>query len=200
VKLLGKTALRYEPGTRYEYSNYGFVLLGRVIEVASGEDYYSYLQRHIFDAVGMKATGFWRESEMVSGRVIGYAPGPNGFTATQGVPTDRASPAGGATSTVGDMIRFAQALQAHKLLDAKHTDLLLTGRVEMGPGMKYAMGFGDAGRGTPEHHVGHNGGAPGQNGDLQIYPEAGYIVVVLSNFSPPAAARVSEYIANRLKT
>jgi D-alanyl-D-alanine carboxypeptidase len=199
VNLLGKTGLRFEPGARYEYSNYGYVLLGRVIEVASDEDYYSYLQRHIFDPAGMTSTGFWPESKPLPGRVIGYDPQPGGFAATRGVLTDRASPAGGAISTVGDMLRFSRALLGHKLLGAQYTELLMTGRVQMGPNMKYAFGFGDVGRGSPQHHIGHNGGAPGQNGDLQIYPEAGYIVVVLSNFSPPAAQRVSDYIGNRLK-
>lgn len=198
VKLLGQTVLRFEPGARYEYSNYGYVLLGRVIEVASGQDYYAYLQRHIFDPAGMTSTGFWLESEPLNGRVIGYDPGQNGLAMVQGVPTDRASPAGGATSTAGDMLRFSRALMAHKLLDATHADQLLTGRVQMGPNMKYALGFGDVGRGTPGHHVGHNGGAPGQNADLQIYPEAGYVVIVLSNFSPPSAQRVSDFIGNRL--
>lgn len=199
VALFGNNAPRFEPGSRFEYSNYGYILLGRIIEAASGEDYYGYLQRHVFDPAGMRSTGFWLESQPVAGRVVGYDPGPTGFTATPGVPTDRASPAGGATSTTGDMARFAQALLGHKLLDAAHTDLLTTGKVHAGPEIQYAFGFGDVARGTPSHHFGHNGGAPGQNGDLEIYPQAGYIVVILSNLSPPAAERVSTYVANRLK-
>ncbi|OYX07170.1 MAG: hypothetical protein B7Z08_12850 [Sphingomonadales bacterium 32-68-7] len=198
IALFGDRAPAFVPGSRYQYSNYGYVLLGRVIEVASGESYYDYLQRHLFDLAGMTSTGFWRESQPLEGRVVGYEPGPNGLTITEGTRTDRASPAGGAISSLEDLARFARALLDHKLLDAKHTDLLFTGRVEMGPNMKYALGFGDTAQGTPLHWVGHNGAAPGQNGVLQIYPEAGYTLVVLSNFGPPTAQRVADFIGARL--
>jgi D-alanyl-D-alanine carboxypeptidase len=46
--------------------------------------------------------------------------------------------------------------------------------------------------------IGHNGGAPGMNGDLEIYPDSGYVVTVLANMDPPAAGRIADFIANRL--
>lgn len=197
VDLFGTRAPLSAPGSRYAYSNYGYVLLGRVIEAASGESYYDYLQHHIFDPLGMTSTGFWRESEPLAGRVIGYDQNA-GYGATRGAQTDRASPAGGAVSSLGDLAKFAQGLLDHKLLDAAHTELLTTGRVDMGPNRKYALGFGDVERGTRLHSYGHNGGAPGQNSDLKIYPEAGYVTIVLSNFGPPAAGGVAEFIADRI--
>jgi hypothetical protein len=48
--------------------------------------------------------------------------------------------------------------------------------------------------------VGHNGGAPGMNGDLRIYPQSGYIVVVLANIDPPAADRIADWLDARLPT
>ncbi|HMD06936.1 MAG TPA: hypothetical protein VKH63_05330 [Candidatus Acidoferrum sp.] len=47
-------------------------------------------------------------------------------------------------------------------------------------------------------HFGHGGGAPGMNGDLQIFPLSGYVIVVLSNLDSPAASRISDFIVNRL--
>lgn len=197
VALFGSRPPAFAPGSRYAYSNYGYVLLGRVIEVASGESYYDYLQRHIFDPLGMTSTGFWRESQPLAGRVVGYEPA-DGFRATHGTPTDRASPAGGVISSTEDLAKFARGLLEHKLLDAAHTELLTIGRVQMGPNMKYALGFGDMARGTPLHAFGHNGAAPGQNADLKIYPEAGYVTIVLSNFGMPAAQRVADMIGSRI--
>jgi D-alanyl-D-alanine carboxypeptidase len=95
-------------------------------------------------------------------------------------------------------VAFANALMEHKLLNAEYTRLLTTGKVEGGPGgSKYAYGFSDASA-DGVRWVGHGGGAPGMNGDLKFSPESGYIVVVLSNFDPPAASRVSDFIALRL--
>jgi D-alanyl-D-alanine carboxypeptidase len=65
-------------------------------------------------------------------------------------------------------------------------------------GGKYGFGFFDDGGESGARHFGHGGGAPGMNGDLQIYPQSGYLIAVLANMDPPAASRVSEFIANRL--
>lgn len=56
----------------------------------------------------------------------------------------------------------------------------------------------DNGAGTAMRHHGHGGGAPGMNGDLQIFSLIGYVIVVLSNLDTPAASRISDFIVNRL--
>ena len=64
-------------------------------------------------------------------------------------------------------------------------------------GGKYAYGFIDM-RGTLEGYVGHGGVAPGVNSDLRIFPDAGYVVVVLSNIDPPFAGRIGAWLTLRL--
>src|SRR6185436_9103392 len=96
----------------------------------------------------------------------------------------RGSAAGGGLSTVGDLLKFSEALMANKLLSPENTQLLITGKA--GPTGGYAYGFED-GRKNGVGAVGHSGGAPGMNGDLRIYPQSGYVVAVLSNYDPPAA-------------
>jgi hypothetical protein len=98
---------------------------------------------------------------------------------------------------VGELARFAVALREHRLLDPTHTALLLAGKVQTGQGVRYAYGFVDRvvdGR----RFVGHSGGAPGMNGELAFEPNGGYVVVVLSNFDPPAAGQVAAFILDRL--
>jgi CubicO group peptidase (beta-lactamase class C family) len=97
---------------------------------------------------------------------------------------------------VRDLARFADALRSHKLLDSAHTALLTTGKVDA-RGQQYAYGFFDR-RVGGVRFFGHGGGAPGMNGDLQIDPQSGYVVAVLSNLDPPAAQRISDFIVNRL--
>ncbi len=72
VDLYGSRPLAFEPGSRWEYSNYGFVLLGALIEAASGVSYYDYVREHVFRPAGMTSTDSLPESEDVPGRAVGY--------------------------------------------------------------------------------------------------------------------------------
>lgn len=118
VKLFGDRPLRFEPGSRWEYSNYGFILLGRIIEVASGENYYKYVREHIFDPAGMSSTGPDPEGQPVS-----YTRNGTGkWHPVIEQPSYRGTSAGGGYSTVGDLLRFADALDQHKLLNVQLTN------------------------------------------------------------------------------
>ncbi|HXW92188.1 MAG TPA: serine hydrolase domain-containing protein [Terriglobales bacterium] len=198
VKLYGARGPQFEPGSRWEYSNYGFVLLGVVIEKASGESYYDYVQKHIYDPAGMTSTGSDPEDQAAVDRSVGYTKmGSNGpwHTNTDTLPY-RGTSAGGGYSTVEDLLKFANALENHTLLKPEYTEMLTTGKVDT-PRGRYAYGFGDQTiNGT--RCFGHGGGAPGMNGELEICPGPGYVIAVLANLDPPAATRISDFITNRL--
>jgi D-alanyl-D-alanine carboxypeptidase len=197
VALYGKRGPEFEPGARFAYSNYGFILLGILIEKVSGQSYYDYVRQHIFQPAGMTRTDSLPEEEKVEGRAAGYMRqgdkwGPNNDT----LPV-RGTSAGGGYSTVADLTAFANAVMEHKLLNAEFTGLLTTGKVEGGPGGKYAYGFSDSTE-NGVRWLGHGGGAPGMNGALKFSPDSGYIVAVLSNLDPPAAGRIADFISARL--
>jgi CubicO group peptidase (beta-lactamase class C family) len=199
VNLYGKRALEFEPGSRWEYSNYGFLLLGVVVERVSGKSYYDYVRENVYSPAGMSSSGSLEEDENVPQRSVGYTSfGGSALHPNTDTLPYRGTSAGGGYSTVEDLQRFAAALTNHKLLNAEYTDLLTTGKVATPRGGKYAFGFFDEGADSGARHFGHGGGAPGMNGELQIYPQSGYVITVLSNLDPPAASRVSEFIANRL--
>ena len=198
VKLYGNRALEFAPGSRWQYSNYGFLLLGVLIEKVSGQSYYDYVNEHIFKPAGMTATASEPEDQTVADRSVGYTrfTGPALKPNTETLPY-RGTSAGGGYSTVEDLLKFATALQTHKLLNAQHTEMLTTGKADTPGGGKYAFGFQDSTvNGT--RCFGHGGGAPGMNGDLKICPSSGYVIAVLSNLDPPAASRVADFITNRL--
>lgn len=196
VNLYGQRALEFEPGSRWQYSNYGFLLLGVLIEKVSGQSYYDYVRDHIFKPAGMTGTASEPEEQTVSDRSVGYMRGGGDWRPNTDTLPYRGTSAGGGYSTVEDLLRFATALQTHKLLDAKHTEELTTGKVDAGRG-KYAYGFQESViEGT--RCFGHGGGAPGMNGMLQICPASGYVIAVLANMDPPAASRIADFITNRL--
>ena len=202
VKLFGSRGVAFEPGTKWDYSNYGYLLLGAIIEAVSGQSYYDYVREHIYAPAGMSSTGSDPEDASIPGLAIGYTKkGPNG-PLTEPIPNTaslpyRGTPAGGGYSTVEDLLRFATALQQNKLLNARYTELLTTGKVPTPMGSSYAYGFGDRTfNGT--RCFGHNGGAPGVNGELEICPAAGYVVTALANIDPLSAEHITEFVLNRL--
>ena len=197
VTLYGKRGPEFEPGARFAYSNYGFLLLGGLIEKVSGQSYYDYVTEHIFRPASMTRTDSLPEEERVEGRATGYMRQGEGWTTNTATLPVRGTSAGGGYSTVADLVAFANAVVEHKLLNAEYTDLLTTGKVEGGPGAKYAYGFSDSTE-TGVRWLGHGGGAPGMNGELKFSPDSGYIIAVLSNLDPPAAGRIADFISARL--
>jgi len=199
VKLYGQRGLEFEPGSKWAYSNYGFLLLGVIVQKVSGQDYYEYVREHVYKPAGMTSTDSLPEDQTVAKRSVGYMNdrGSDSWKPNTDTLPYRGTSAGGGYSTVEDLQKFAQALKENKLLDAKHTEMLTTGRADTGGGDKYAYGFMDRISGGVRSY-GHGGGAPGMNGELAIYPQSGYVVAVLANFDPPAAQRIASFIGNRL--
>jgi CubicO group peptidase (beta-lactamase class C family) len=100
----------------------------------------------------------------------------------------RGGPAGGGYSTVEDLVRFAEALKAGKLVSQETFRLLTTPKPEVNS-PRYGFGFGaDPGTGV----VGHNGGFSGISSNLDIFQGTGYVAVVLSNYGDASQPIVEE--------
>lgn len=196
VTLYGARAPQFTPGERFSYANYGFLLLGVIVENVSGQSYYDYVRDRIFKPVGMTHSGFFPRDEKTPNRADGYRRAPEGWRDNRDTLPWRGTSAGGGYSTARDLLRFAEALMSNKLLDAEHTTLITTGKVDA-MRARYAYGFLDSTR-DGVRRIGHGGGAPGMNADLAIYPGSGYVVVALANLDPPAAQDVASFIAARL--
>jgi D-alanyl-D-alanine carboxypeptidase len=166
--------LQFEPGTNNAYSNAGYVVLGLLVERLSGEDYYTYVRRHIFEPAGMRRTGSFFVDSLPSNTAIGYTRGeedapPNAPLRpnTQGLP-GRGSSAGGGYSTAQDLSRFLQALREHRIPN----------------GVPAGLGIA--------------GGSGGMNAAVDGDLPGGYDVIVLANLDPPAAERVARMVRDWL--
>jgi CubicO group peptidase (beta-lactamase class C family) len=199
LRLYGTRGLQFAPGAQHAYSNYGFMLLGAVIERVGGKSYDDHVAARVLAPAGMTATGTAPEDSLVPGRSLGYTRQlvPGALVSNAPTLPYRGTPAGGGYSTVGDFARFAVAVRERRLLDSAHTALLLAGKVAVDQGAQYAYGFFDRVVGG-RRFVGHTGGAAGMNGDLEFEPSGGYVVVVLSNFDSPAATQAAAFILDRL--
>lgn len=192
LALYGSRAPVHQPGAEHRYSNYGFVLLGALIEKVSGFSYYEYVRTKVFQPAGMTSTDSLPETEKVAHRSTGYMRRNGAWVANTDTLPWRGTAAGGGYSTVGDLFRFAQALESGRLASKK-----LLAEATKPQEQQYGYGFGIQGDGALRRY-GHGGGAPGMNGDLRIYPELGYVLVGLSNFDPPAASRLTEFFSLRM--
>jgi D-alanyl-D-alanine carboxypeptidase len=181
----------FPPGTQQVYSNFGYVVLGRMVEVVSGEDFQSYLRRHIFEPAGMTHTGFIDCATTDSDLAVGYTT-DNGKLVFH-CETLRGFPAGGEASTAGDMYRFVRALQSGKLIPpALFAQATKTYYRFMGLGF-FATDYGP-GHLERDFRWGHGGSGDGVCTDVRTYPHTGETVIVLSNINPPLCYRVSEFV------
>lgn len=188
----GDRAPDFAPGEKVSYSNYGFIVLGRIIEKVSGEEYEAYLAEHIFKPAGMTHTGFPLFDQSAPNIAVGYtgenygeatAPGakmvPNGYTLPK-----KGSAAGGAYASAPDMLKFVNALEGGKLLKSATLAMALT--PQKGP-----FGLGVMVIGEGKHRLwGHQGGAWGMNTDLRVLAD-GTRVIVLANRDGPVANKLA---------
>jgi CubicO group peptidase (beta-lactamase class C family) len=197
--LFAKDPPQFSPGERAEYSNAGYIVLGAIIERVSGQGYDEYVREHIYAPSGMRETEAYALDQDVANLAIGYThmdpdgqPQPERWWNNLLSLPARGGPAGGGYSTVNDLLQFTQALREHRLLSPAMTATVLDPKVELRTRAftHYGYGFCLGALGATAT-FGHTGGAPGINGQLDVYPEQGYIVVVLSNYDPPAAGDIA---------
>ncbi|WP_457421666.1 serine hydrolase domain-containing protein [Roseateles sp. P5_E7] len=200
----------FPPGSRFDYSNNGFLLLGIAVERASGQALGDYLQQHVFTPAGMDSTSLLAELPRRAAQgftrmpVLGVAPPPrarvdapppggnppppSGPLRPSAEAQLRGSSAGGAFSTARDLLRFFDALRDARLVSAQTLHELTRPQIEARPGQHYGLGFGVV-RWEQHEGFGHNGGAPGLNAEAMVFPAADVTIVVLANGDPPAASQ-----------
>lgn len=189
--------LDFAPGTKWSYSNNGYMLLGAVIEKVSGVSYPQYLERNLFKPAGMTRTLFGDDYVIVKNRAASYiySRAESRFLNALNGKVEIAYSAGAIQSTAEDLFRWNQALNAHRLikresLEKARTEYKLPG----GKGTNYGYGWfvGDI-KGSPL--VEHGGNMGGFMCHAIYLPREDVFVVVLYNFR---AARLPEFLAGDL--
>jgi CubicO group peptidase (beta-lactamase class C family) len=192
MALVKPESLSFEPGTKWSYSNTGMLVLGKVIEVASGQDYFAYVREHVYQPAGMINSDAYELDHVNRNLAVGYEPEetPHGVEYRNNIfqHVIRGGPAGGGYSTVDDLTRFAEALKAARLVSAASVKLLTTPKPELNS-PRYGFGFFISEDGKI---VGHAGGFPGINSQLDVYVGEEYTFAVMSNYGGATAERVAQ--------
>ncbi len=187
--------LAFEPGERFRYSNTGMFILGVVIENVTGQSYFDYIRENIYKPAGMTNSDSYEMDIPVENLAIGYYPdqnSPYGWKNNYYLHVIKGGPAGGGFSTVGDLHRFARALLAGKLVSKESLDVMWKDYSGEFYGYGFRLDDGPLGK-----VVGHSGGFPGINANLDIFVDSGYIVAVMANYdgaASPVARRIKKLL------
>lgn len=182
VPLFQGTPLAFAPGTRFDYSNVGYVVLGLVIEAVTGMSFHDHVDRTIFAPFGMRTSGYWPLDLVVPNRATGFGRDeetPGAWRSNVFVNQFRGHSAGGGYATVGDLIAFARAWREDRLYGRAMRDEATRGRFDYRRG-QYGLGISIE---TVNGHriVGHSGGHIGIAGELMIFEDLGWDVAILTN-------------------
>jgi len=193
LKGFADSSLRFEPGTQYRYSSYGWILVSAAVEAAADESFGRFMRAQIFEPLGMDSTRLDSAPEPNVGRATSYFPrfaGDPRYGPDLMRPVDYSCYAGSSAflSTPSDMVRFAMAINSGKLLQPATVQLLQTSqRLAAGEETGYGLGWDLetatlAGKET--HLVGHDGDSlGGMVASFMAFPEYGIVVSVISNIS-----------------
>jgi D-alanyl-D-alanine carboxypeptidase len=179
----------FVPGEKWLYNNSGYILLGAIIEKVSGMSYETFMQKNVFDPLGLKNTYYGSATRIIPQRIPGYGPGTsNGFANADYLSMTLPYAAGSLLSTVDDLAAWNEALPAGKLikretLEKAWTDYKLKDGSATGYGYGWMIGTFEGRR-----LITHGGGINGFMSDGLLLPEERLIVVILTNSTLPARA------------
>jgi CubicO group peptidase (beta-lactamase class C family) len=201
--LVAEETLAFEPGTKWQYSNTGFLLAGAVIEAATGRDYFDVVRERIYAKAGMPNSDSYDIDLVVPNLAIGYSRertlSGTRWRANTFAHVIRGGPAGGGYSTARDLLAFAEAIRKGKLVSPDTVERLLSAKPDL-HSPDYGFGFG-VGKDALGRTAGHSGGFSGIASILDIYLDTGWTLVVLSNVDggmQPVAQKLRD-VAGRIR-
>jgi CubicO group peptidase (beta-lactamase class C family) len=173
--------LRFKPGTRYNYSNSGYFLLGYIIEKITGKTYADYLEEFFFKPLGMEHSLYASDITIVKNRAGGYSKDQKGYKNSQPISMTQPYAAGSILSTVSDLFKWHVALYSNKLIKKESLEKAIT-RYRLSDGKQTEYGYGlRLGYVYESPSIWHAGGINGFM-TMQVYlPEEDVFVAVFSN-------------------
>jgi len=132
----------FAPGDKFDYNNSGYVVLGYLIELVSGEKYEDFIKKHIFEPVGMSQSYYASDKEVILNRAYGYQKKANNYVNKTNINFSVPFASGSLMSTLADLLKWQNALNQYKLLNVKETEKLFkTYRLNNGEAFTYGYGW-----------------------------------------------------------
>jgi len=182
IKRFKKRDLKGTPGQVYQYTTYGYVLLGLVIEKCSGMPYEEYMKKHIWEVAGMQHTSAEHKNKKVANKSRLYRRNKKG-SLKKDISSNLSMkvPGGGIQSTAADLLKFGQAIIDNKLISKETLEKMFYDPKIKDMGNPNIMGFFLYADDEQGRIIGHNGSQPGANTLLLILLDKGIVISCLSN-------------------
>jgi len=170
-----------EPGTQYNYSSYGYNLLGAVIEGAAKGSYGDFLKENIWNPLGMTDTYMDDPYQLIPNRIKGYQLIEGEIKNSEFVDISSRFAAGGTRSTIIDLLKYARGLNQGKILSPQSLDLMFTSmELKDGHFVDYGMGWA-VNPVNGRFHVHHTGGQPETRTLLVQFPQEKFYIALAYN-------------------
>jgi len=190
----------FAPGERFEYNNSGYVLLGYLIELVSDETYADFIQHHIFDRLGMDHSYYSSDKKVINNRAYGYQKKENGYVNKAVISFSVPFASGALMSTLGDLLKWQNALSHNKLLNTTETQLAFS-RYKLNNGELFNYGYGWHIKEISHLPVRAHGGSIFGFKSMGVYvPEKDIYVVGLTNCDCNSPTLLIENIARLIIT
>jgi len=198
VALWRDMPLDFEPGTKWNYSNSGYYLLGMVIEKVSGQSYDAFLRDTFFDPLKLTRTRYDSNGEVILNRAQGYGFAEGQFWNDQLIGMSQPGAAGALISTAGDLVRWNLALVGGKVVSSEsYAEMTLPYMLADNRETQYGLGLMLAPMaGAP--CISHGGGIFGFNSYLGYWPEKKLTIAVISNCEALRSEALAEELARAL--
>jgi CubicO group peptidase (beta-lactamase class C family) len=198
LKLIESIPLAYPPGTKWEYSNFGYVTLGILIHRVTGEFYGDFLQERIFQPLGMQSTRVISEDDIVPNRAAGYRL-VNGKLKNQEwvSPVVNTTADGSLYFSILDLAKWDAALYTEKLLKRSSLDLMWTPvKLKNGQPNQGDYGFGWVIEQRAGHRcINHDGSWQGFETAIARYVDDQLTVVALANLADSEPGKIARHVA-----
>jgi len=187
-----------EPGTRYNYSSYGFDLLGAAVERASGESYGDYIKKRIFAPLGMESSRMDDPLDVIPNRVRGYRLVDDVLKNSEFVDVSSRFAGGGTRSTVVDLMKFARGIIDARLVK-RETEREMFASMAQRNGQLTGYGMGWEAKPWKGHfQVSHGGSQPETRTHILVFPAENFAVAAASNLEDadlmPYIKRLTELV------
>ena len=175
--------MMYAPGSKFHYNNAGFIVLGLIIEEQTGLKFTEYIEKNIFNPIGMNHSGYFSLDRLPRQTALGYIKdeiSQTWRTNAYSIPIKGGSD-GGAFITASDMLKFWEALFNYEIISQEYTKILLTPHIQVNNNQSYGYGIWIETRENKifKYHV--MGYDPGVSFRSAVYPDLGITLVILSN-------------------
>jgi len=185
----------FEPGAKFDYNNSGYVLLGYIIELVSGETYEDFVQKNIFDKAGMTQSSYASDRKIITKRAYGYQKKESRYVNKTQISFSVPFSSGSLMSTTGDMLKWQNALNKNLLLNAKTIKKAFT-KYKLNNGQEFTYGYGWHLREVNGVTTRQHGGSIFGFKSMGVYiPSEDIYVVGLSNCDCNSPTQVTEDIA-----